>query len=144
MGLLFRFELWMLFWWLLTSSWWCRGGGWSWWRGTPAARGCGWSGPPGGVEVREDRGGEVKGKLNGMFKSMRHLNAATPLVHQPIQADLKQLVLPEGPMGHHHPVVELIERSLPLRRPVVVQELDEAAVALMEPRFMSYRNAGNF
>ena len=35
-------------------------------------------------------------------------------------------------MSHHHPVVELVERSFPFRSPVVVEQLDQTPVPLVE------------
>ncbi len=64
-----------------------------------------------------------------------YLNTAAPLVHQSIQPDLKQLVVSQRSMGHHHPVIELVQRSFPLRRPTVVAQFDQRSVALMEANF---------
>ncbi len=38
-------------------------------------------------------------------------------------------------MRHHHPVIELVQRSFPLSCPTVVAQFDQRSVALMEPDF---------
>ena len=65
---------------------------------------------------------------------MPYLYAAAPLVHKPVQSDLKELIVPEGPVGHHYPVVELIKGPLPLSCPVVIEQLYQAAVSFMESK----------
>ena len=84
------------------------------------------------------------------------LNTATPFVHQAVKSDLKELVVsvvekcdqkwalpvnceklhhwkpPERSVSHHHPVVELVERSFPFRSSVVVEQLDQTPVPLVE------------
>ena len=41
---------------------------------------------------------------------------------------------PERPVSHHHPVVELVERSFPFRSSVVVEQLDQTPVPLVESK----------
>ena len=88
---------------------------------------------------------------------MSNLNVVTPIVHHPVQSDLKQLVVPfvlvvndylkpkwlqkidfikppEASVSHHHSVVELIQWPFPLGRPVIVEKLDQNPVPLMEPK----------
>jgi hypothetical protein len=64
-----------------------------------------------------------------------YLNTAAPFVHQSIQPNLKQLVISQRSMRHHHPVIELVQRSFPLSRPTVVAQFDQSSVALVEPNF---------
>ena len=45
---------------------------------------------------------------------------------------LKHLVMSERPVGHHHAVVELVQRSPSLRRLVVVAQFDQCAALLVE------------
>ena len=43
-------------------------------------------------------------------------------------------------MSHHHSVVELVERSFPLGRPVVVEQLDQTPVSLVKPKKKSLKS----
>ncbi len=38
-------------------------------------------------------------------------------------------------MRHHHPVIELVQRSFSLSRPTVVAQFDQRSVALMKANF---------
>jgi len=60
------------------------------------------------------------------------LYTARPLVHQPVQPDLEQFIVPDGSVRHDHPVVELIKRPFPLPRSVVIAQLDQTSVSLVE------------
>ena len=57
----------------------------------------------------------------GDDESDSDLDAARPLLHEAVDADLEELVVPERPVRHDDAVVELVVRPPPLGRPVVFQ-----------------------
>lgn len=77
-------------------------------------------------------------RLDLFFKKRRQSghsippSPAAPLVHQPVDPDLEELVVPDGPVRHDDAVVELVEGAATLRRAAVVAQLDQLAAAVVE------------
>ena len=62
-----------------------------------------------------------------------YLYAATPFVHQAVQPNLKQFIVPKWSMRHHNTIVEFIKWSLPLSCSVVVEKLYQTSMTLVKP-----------
>lgn len=76
------------------------------------------------------RGWEVQGVR--VVRGHADFDRSTPLVHQFIDPDLKQFVVSQRTMGHHHTVVELVQGSSTLSRPVLIAELYQTATTRVE------------
>lgn len=71
-----------------------------------------------------------------------NLDTTRPFIHQPIYSYLKQLIVSQRSVRHNDPIIKLIIRPPPLRRPMIVTQFDKGAFSLMEANFVVVKAGG--